>query len=80
MLDAQRELDPDWYRGRDLLGMLMYVDAFAGTLRGVREKLGYLQEAGVNYLHLMPLLESPARRPTPTKPSTSKNMSTMSCQ
>ena len=61
-LDAKREKDPDWYRGRDLLGMLMYTQAFAGTLQGVREKLDYLQEAGVNYLHLMPLLESPAGR------------------
>ena len=61
-LDAQREQNPDWYRGRDLLGMLMYVDAFAGTLHGVREKLDYLQETGVNYLHLMPLLESPEGR------------------
>jgi amylosucrase len=61
-LDAERERRPDWYRGRDLLGMLMYVDAFAGTLKGVRAKLDYLQEAGVNYLHLMPLLESPEGR------------------
>ncbi|MBR0211325.1 MAG: alpha-amylase family protein [Oscillospiraceae bacterium] len=61
-LDARREKNPDWYRGRDLLGMLMYTNAFAGTLQGVREKLDYLQEAGVNYLHLMPLLASPAGR------------------
>ena len=61
-LDARREKDPDWYRGRNLLGMLMYTNAFAGTLRGVREKLDYLQEAGINYLHLMPLLASPAGR------------------
>ena len=62
LLDEQRERNPKWYRGRDLVGMLMYVDAFAGTLSGVREKLDYIQEAGVNYLHLMPLLESPEGR------------------
>ncbi len=61
-LDRKREADPDWYKGRDLVGMLMYTDAFAGTLRGVREKLDYIQECGVNYLHLMPLLESPEGR------------------
>ena len=61
-LDGQRETKPAWYRGRDLVGMQLYVKAFAGTLRGVREKLDYLQEAGVNYLHLMPLLESPEGR------------------
>ncbi len=61
-LDAEREAKPDWYRGRDRTGMLMYVKAFAGTLNGVREKLDYIQDCGVNYLHLMPLLESPEGR------------------
>jgi len=61
-IDRQRLSDPAWYKGRDLLGMLMYVNAFAGNLKGVRKKLGYIEECGVNYLHLMPLLESPAGR------------------
>ncbi len=61
-LDAEREANPDWYRGRDMTGMLMYVSAFAGTLNGVRGKLDYLRDCGVNYLHLMPLLESPKGR------------------
>ena len=61
-LDRDRERQPDWYRGNDLVGMLMYVNAFAGTLQGVREKLDYIGECGVNYLHLMPLLESPEGR------------------
>ena len=60
--DRKREADPDWYRRRDLLGMMLYVNAFAGDLNGVKEKLGYLRECGVNYLHLMPLLESPKGR------------------
>jgi len=45
-----------------MLGMMLYVDAFAGSLKGVEKKLPYLQECGVNYLHLMPLLESPKGR------------------
>ena len=61
-LDRQRISEPGWYKGHSLVGMLMYVDAFAGTLRGVQEKLSYLEECNVNYLHLMPLLESPAGR------------------
>ena len=60
--DDLREADPGWYRRRDMLGMMLYVDAFAGTLKGVEEKLPYLMECGVNYLHLMPLLESPRGR------------------
>ena len=60
--DARREADPDWYRRRDLLRMMLYVNAFAGNLKGVEEKLPYIKECGVNYLHLMPLLESPKGR------------------
>jgi len=60
--DKRREADPKWYRRRDLLGMMLYVNAFAGDLKGVERKLPYLQECGVNYLHLMPLLESPKGR------------------
>ena len=61
-LDCRRLKDPDWYKGNSLVGMLMYVDCFAGTLQGVRGKLDYIEDCGVNYLHLMPLLESPVGR------------------
>ena len=61
-IDRAREACPDWYKGHDLTGMLMYVNAFAGTLQGVRKKLDYIADCGVNYLHLMPLLESPKDR------------------
>ena len=57
-LDRKRLSDPDWYRSNRLLGMMLYVDCFAGNLNGVREKLPYLEECGVNYLHLMPLLKT----------------------
>ena len=60
--DLIREADPNWYRRRDLLGMMLYTDAFAGTLHGVEKKLPYIQDCGVNYLHLMPLLQSPKGR------------------
>ena len=62
LMDRAREAHGDWYKGHDLVGMLMYVNAFAGTLNGVREKLPYIEDCGVNYLHLMPLLESPKGR------------------
>ena len=61
-LDAQRLAKPDWYKDREMLGMQLYVGAFAGTLRGVKDKLDYIEHCGVNYLHLMPLLESPPER------------------
>lgn len=57
--DRKRETDAGWYKRNDLLGMMMYVNCFAKTLKGVEEKLDYIQECNVNYLHLMPLLSSP---------------------
>ena len=61
-LDAEREARPDWYRQDELVGMLMYTQCFAGNLKGVRKHLDYIQECGVNYVHLMPLLQSPEGR------------------
>lgn len=61
-LDRSRVKNPDWYKQNDLLGMMMYTNAFAGTLKGVKEKLPYVKSCGVNYLHFMPLLESPKGR------------------
>ncbi len=61
-IDRAREAFPDWYKGHTLVGMLMYVNAFAGNLQGVKDKLDYVEDCGVNYLHLMPLLESPEGR------------------
>ena len=57
-IDRSRETDPDWYRRNDLLGMMLYIDNFGGTIRGVREKLDYIQKSNVNYIHLMPFLDT----------------------
>ncbi len=56
--DHMRREDPQWYKRNDLSGMMLYVDAFAGDLKGVQEKLDYFTETGVNYVHLMPLLDT----------------------
>ena len=61
-LDREREQGAGWYRSNEVLGMMLYTNCFAGNLRGVREKLPYLKEAGVTYIHLMPLLASPKGR------------------
>ena len=58
-LDREREQNPDWYRGNDIVGMMLYVDNFADNLQGVIKKLDYFTESGVNYVHLIPLLQSP---------------------
>lgn len=61
-LDAEREAAGEWYRSRDMLGMQMYIDNFAGNIRGMEDRLDYLERVGVNYLHLMPFLDTPADR------------------
>ncbi len=60
--DRAREAADDWYKSNEMLGMLMYTNCFGKTLQGVKKHLGYIEECGVNYLHLMPLLESPKGR------------------
>ena len=62
MLDAKRLADPDWFCSNQLMGMMLYGNAFARNLKSVREKLSYLEEYGVNYLHLMSFLASPKGR------------------
>ena len=59
ILDSKREKDPAWFRSGHMLGMTMYTDLFAGTLPKLEEKLDYLAEQGITYLHLMPLLKMP---------------------
>src|SRR3954463_5036266 len=61
-LDHEREITPDWLHREQAIGYVAYVDKFAGTLAGGRERLPYLRELGVGYLHLMPLLRA---RPEP---------------
>ncbi len=56
-LDRRRTLRPDWFSQPDQVGYVCYPDRFAGSLNGVRDRIGYLRELGVTYLHLMPLLD-----------------------
>lgn len=60
--DARREKHPDWYRQNDMLGMMFYIENFAGNMKGVEARLDYIQRCNVNYIHLMPFLETPKGR------------------
>ncbi len=57
LLDLRRQGEPDWFQQSDALGYVCYADRFAQNLRGVAERIPYLKELGVTYLHLMPLLK-----------------------
>lgn len=59
--DQQKANKPiKWFLDNRLVGMSLYIDRFCDTISGLHSRLDYLQDLGVNYLHLMPLFESPA--------------------
>lgn len=57
--DIKKEKNPDWFKEKEMLGMMLYIDNFAGDLKGVERKLSYLKECNVNCIHLMPFLDTP---------------------
>ncbi len=57
-IDLKREDYPDWYKQNDMLGMMFYIDNFGGNMKGVEDKLEYLEKSNVNYVHLMPFLDT----------------------
>ena len=56
--DGAREKNSAWYKKNDMLGMMLYIDNFAKDLKGVEKKLDYLEQCHVNYIHLMPFLDT----------------------
>ena len=58
--DQEKAAQGVWFLSNQLAGMSLYVDRFAGSLKTMPTKLSHLEELGVNFLHLMPIFESPA--------------------
>ncbi len=56
LLDLHRSAQPDWFQRPDMIGYVAYCKQFAGTISGVQQRIGYLQELGVRYLHLMSVI------------------------
>ncbi|MBE0687547.1 MAG: amylosucrase [Anaerolineaceae bacterium] len=59
ILDIKREADSQWFQSEKVLGAVCYVDLFAGDLKGLYQKIPYLLELGITYLHLMPFFKTP---------------------
>jgi len=59
--DARLPPESGWFRAQDVLGAVCYVDRWAGSFRGIYDRLPYLRELGIKYLHLMPFFKSPER-------------------
>lgn len=61
-LDQERMRKPQWFKGNNLIGVLLYTNCFGKDLKGVEKRIPYLKECGFNYMHLMPILESPKEK------------------
>jgi amylosucrase len=57
--DAEKAKKGHWFLSNEMVGMSLYVDRFAGNLKKMHSKLGYLKHLGVNFLHIMPIFNSP---------------------
>lgn len=58
-IDMAREKEHNWFLSQEWVGMALYADGFGGDLAGVQSHLPYLQELGVNMVHIMPMLVCP---------------------
>ena len=60
-LDEKRLANRRWYLSESMVAETMYTNLFAGTFNGIADKVSYLKELGVTYLHLMPFLRTPQK-------------------
>ena len=58
--DEAKEIKGNWFLSNEIVGMSLYVDSFCGSLKNMAGKLDYFKKLGVNFLHLMPVMQSPA--------------------
>ncbi|MDX1313934.1 MAG: alpha-amylase family glycosyl hydrolase, partial [Eudoraea sp.] len=59
--DLEKIKEGNWYLSEQMVGMQLYVDHFNKDLKGLKDKLPYLQELGINFLHLMPITTRPEK-------------------
>ena len=64
LLDEQRSLEPDWFQRPGMIGYAGYAERLSpeGTITALAGLADHLNDLGVAYLHLMPLLQP---RPAP---------------
>jgi amylosucrase len=56
-LDHQRAFTPAWYQSQQRVGYMAFADRFGGDLAGIRRRIPYLTELGVDTLHLLSLFQ-----------------------
>ena len=60
-LDERRIDNPKWYLDSSMVAETMYTNLFAGTFKGIADKVSYLRQLGITYLHLMPFMKTPEK-------------------
>lgn len=58
--DLAKSEEGNWFLSNKIAGMSLYVDRFCSSLKKLGTKLSYFEKLGVNFLHLMPVFESPS--------------------
>ncbi|ANV83829.1 alpha-amylase [Picosynechococcus sp. PCC 7003] len=57
--DLAREKNFNWFLESQWVGMTLYADGFADDLQDLGDRVAYFSELGVNFIHIMPILECP---------------------
>ncbi|MBC7777447.1 MAG: alpha-amylase, partial [Phycisphaerae bacterium] len=57
--DDEKAQKDHWYLSNEIAGMSLYVDRFCGDIKQLSGKLDYFEKLGINFLHLMPIFQSP---------------------
>jgi amylosucrase len=57
--DEEKADKGNWFLSNEIMGMSLYADRFCGGLKNLGNKLDYFEKLGVNFIHLMPVFESP---------------------
>lgn len=57
--DLVREKNFNWFLESQWVGMTLYADGFADDLQDLGDRVAYFSELGVNFIHIMPILECP---------------------
>lgn len=57
--DEEKLIHDHWFLSNEITGMSLYVDRFCGNIKNMEGKLSYFKKLGVNFLHLMPIFQSP---------------------
>ena len=57
-LKSEDKKGNSWYLSEKMVGIMLYTDKFSQNLKEFENKIDYLAEFGITYVHFMPLLKS----------------------